>query len=172
MPTLERVRNEIVSVMTLTLYFLVWFGFLMLLKYLLLSNYEIEFSGMSKAVIGALVLAKVVLVLEYVPFGAWVRSRAAWVDVVLRTTMYTAGVFVVMVAEKAFESRSEYGGFVEAATALFARVEIYQLWLDLICVCAALLSYNILSVIHKNIGKGALMKMLLSPLPAQPVQER
>ncbi len=167
MTAVQKVRKEIEAVIVLTLYFLAWLGFLMLLKYLLLSDYEIEFSGVSKAVIGALVLAKVVLVLEYVPLGRWVRSRPAYVDVLLRTIMYTAGVFVVMVAEKAFEERHEHGGFVDTVFTLFDRVEIYHLWLSLICVSAALLSYNILSVIHRTLGKGALLRMLLSPLPAE-----
>jgi hypothetical protein len=168
--TVEKVKHEIVSVAVLMLYFLTWLGFLMLLKYLLLADYEIQFSGISKAVVGALVLAKVVLVLEYVPLGKWVRSQAAWVDVILRTGMYTAGVFVVMVLEKAFEGRQEHGGFMEAMNALFTQVDIYHLWLNLICVSAALLSYNIISVLHKNLGKGVLLRMLLSPTPAEPVQ--
>ena len=167
MHAVEKVKKELVSVVVLTLYFLTWLGFLMLLKYLLLANYRIEFSGISVAVVGALVLAKVVLVLEYVPLGTWVRSQAAWVDVLLRTLLYTWGVFIVLVAEKGLEERHQYGGFVKAVIALFEKVEIYHLWMSLICVSAALLSYNVLSVIHKNLGKGAILRMLLSPLPAQ-----
>jgi hypothetical protein len=166
----QKIQQEIKAVVVLTLYFLTWLGFLMLLKYLLLAEYRIEFSDMSKALIGALVLAKVVLVLEYVPLGKWVRARPAWVDVVLRTVMYTAGVFVVMVAEKGFEGRHEYSGFAGAVNALFVHVEIYHLWLSLLCVSAALLSYNILSVIHKNFGKGALLRMMMKPLPAEPIR--
>lgn len=170
MSIVEKVKHEIVSVVILTLYFMTWLGFLMLLKYLLLADYEIRFSGISKAVVGSLVLAKVVLVLEYVPLGKWVRSQAAWVDVVLRTVMYSVGVFVVMVLEKVFEGRQEQGGFIEAINALFAQVDIYHLWLSLICVSAALLSYNIISVLHKNLGKGVLLRMLLSPTPSEPVK--
>lgn len=172
MGTVEKVKHEIVSVVVLTLYFLAWLGFLMLLKYLLLANYSIEYFDMSKAFVGALVLAKVVLVLEYVSFGKWVRARPAWVDVALRTLLYTFGVFIVMVAEKAFEQRHDYGGFLQAVRGLFFHVEIYHLWLSLICVSAALLSYNVLSVIHKNLGIGALLKMMMKPLPATgPVSE-
>ena len=162
----EKIKKELGSVGFLTLYFLSWLSFLMLLKYLLLADYRIESAGVSEAVIGALVLAKVVLLLEYVPLGAWVRRQAAWVDVLLRTLFYTFGVFVVMVAEKGLEARHAHGGFVNAVIALFGQVEMYHLWLSLICVSAALLSYNVLSVIHKNLGKGVVLRMLLAPLPA------
>lgn len=169
MGTIEKIKHELVSVIVLTLYFLVWISFLMLLKYLLLAHYAVGTLDMSKAVIGALVLAKVVLVLEYVPFGKRVRAQAAWVDVVLRTAFYTAGVFVVMVLEKAFESRREADGFMQAVVVLFHDVAIYHLLLSLICVSAALLSYNIISVLHKNLGKGVMLRMLRSPLPDKPI---
>ena len=57
---------------------------IVLLKYLVLAEYQVAFHGLSVALVGALVLAKVVLVLEHVALGQWVRARPAWVDVVLR----------------------------------------------------------------------------------------
>ena len=76
----QKLKHEIVIVISLTFYFACWFGALVLLKYLLLSEYQIAFTGLSVALIGALVLAKVVL--EHVPLGAWVQTRPTWVAVV------------------------------------------------------------------------------------------
>ena len=165
MSIMQKVKEEIAAIISLTLYFLAWLGFLMLLKFLLLANYKIEFTDFSIAVVGALVLAKVVLILEHVPMGTWVRSKAAWVDVTLRTALYTFGVFVILVLEKGFEGRHEYGGFTASVMTLFEHAEIYHVWLNFISLSAALLSYNILSVVRKNLGKGALVQMLLRPLP-------
>ena len=81
----QKLKHEVVTVFSLTLYFGCWLGVFVLIKYLLLAEYQVSFSGFSIALFGALVLAKVVLVLEYVPLGAWVEARAAWVDVLLRT---------------------------------------------------------------------------------------
>ena len=166
----QKIMKELVALVSLMLYFSVWLGFLELLKYLILADYQIAFIGISMALVGALVLAKVVLILEYVPFGAWVRSRAAWVDVALRTTLYAFGVFVVLLLEKAFEGRHEYGGFVASLNAVFQHADIYHVWLNFICLSGALLSYNILSVVRKNLGKGTLLRMLLSPLPEEPIE--
>lgn len=161
----QKVKKEIETLVSLMLYFLGWLGFLMLLKFLLLADYKIGFSDFSIAVVGALVLAKVVLVLENVQLGTWVRSKAAWVDVTLRTALYIFGVFVVMLLEKGFEGRHEYGGFTASVIALFEHAEIYHVWLNFISLSAALLSYNILSVVRKNLGKGVLLRMFLTPLP-------
>ena len=161
----QKLKHEIVAVILVTLYFSCWLGALVLLKYLVLAEYQIALSGFSVALIGALVLAKVVLVLEHVPFGAWVRARPAWVTVVLQTALYTFGVFILLLLEKAFEGRHEYDGFSASLIALFQHVDITHVWLNTICLSAALLSYNMLSVVRKRLGKGVLLQMFLTPLP-------
>ena len=161
----QKFRHEIAAVIALTLYFGCWLGVLVLLKYLLLAEYHIAFNHFSVALVGALVLAKVVLVLEHVSFGAWVRSRPAWVDVVLRTVLYAFGVFVVLLLEKAFEGRHEYDGFGASLVMQFQHADSIHVWLNTICLSAALLSYNMLSVMRKRLGKGALLRMFLTPLP-------
>jgi len=160
-----KLKHEIAAVAFLTFYFGCWLGALVLLKYLLLSEYQIAFSGMSVALVGALVLAKVVLILELVPLGVWVRAQPAWVDVVLRTALYSFGVFVLLLIEKAFEGRHEYGGFGASLTAVFQHADVYHVWVNTICLSGALLSYNLLSVVRKRLGKGALLRMFSTPLP-------
>ncbi len=161
----QKLKHEIVAVVWLTFYFGCWLGVLSLLKYLLLAEYKIEFSGFSLALIGALVLAKVVLVLEYIPLGPWVRDRPVWVDVVLRTTLYVFGLFIVLLLEKAFDGRHEYDSFSASLIALFQHADMNHVWLNIICLSAALLSYNMLSVVRKRLGKGAFLQMFLTPLP-------
>jgi len=166
----QKLKHEIVAVITLTCYFSCWLGALVLLKYLLLAEYHIAFSGLSVAVVGALVLAKVVLLLEHVSLGAWVRERPAWVDVVLRTALYAFGVFVLLLLEKAFEGRHEYDSFGESLVAVFQHANAIHVWLNTLCLSAALLSYNMLSVVRKRLGKGALLRMFLTPLPKESEQ--
>lgn len=160
----QQLKHEIAAVISLTFYFVCWLGALLLLKYLLLAEYQIAFSGLSVALLGALVLAKVVLVLEHVSLGAWVHARPAWVGVVLRTALYVFGVFVVLLLEKAFEGRHEYDSFGASLIAVFQHADVHHVWLNTICLSAALLSYNILSVVRKRLGKGALLQMFLTPL--------
>jgi len=117
--------------------------------------------------VGTLVLAKVVLVLEHVPLGAWTRTRPALLDVVLRTLLYTVGVFVVLLLEKAFEGRHEHGGFGPSLIALFQHAEVPHVWVNTICMTGALLGYNAITVVRRHLGEGALIRLFLSPLPEQ-----
>ena len=74
------------------LYFGCWLAALIVLKKLMLAEYQIQFNGFSQALIGALILSKVVLVLEHVPLGEWITARSAGVDIMLRTGLDAFGV--------------------------------------------------------------------------------
>jgi hypothetical protein len=73
----HKLKDEIKAVGLTTLYFATWIGVLVVLKQLVLEEYRIQFNGLSMALVGALILAKVVLVLEHVPLGGWIRTRPA-----------------------------------------------------------------------------------------------
>lgn len=164
----EKLKHELKAVGLAMLYFVCWIAVLILLKQLVLAEYEIAFHGLSLAVIGALILAKVVLVLEHVSLGEWIRSQPAWVDVILRTALYAVGLIVVLLLEKGFEARHEYGGFIPALAAMFQSANAHHVLANAISLSGALLGYNVLNVLRRNLGEGALLKMFLAPLPLEP----
>ncbi|MBE0571778.1 MAG: hypothetical protein IH618_09570 [Ignavibacteriaceae bacterium] len=163
----EKLKHELKSVGIATLYFLIWFGFLMLIKVLLLEDYDIEFTGVSMVIVGALVVAKVILIMEYIPLGSWVKKQPAYVDVILRTVLYSLGVLVILILEKGFEGSGEYGGFLSSVRQAFNHVDIYHVWVNTIVVFGALLVFNTISIFRKQLGKGGLMRMLLVPPPEE-----
>jgi hypothetical protein len=161
----QKLKDEIKALTLAGLYFTAWISALLLLKDLLLAEYDIAFEGWSVALVGALVLSKVVLILEHAPLGAWIRAQPAWVDVVLRTALYSFGVAVVLVLEKGFEARHEHGGFGPAVAALFQQRDIPHVWVNTLCLSGALFGYNVLSVVRRHLGVKGLRRMFLSPLP-------
>lgn len=156
----QKALKELKSVLLATLYFGCWLAVLVLIKQLILAEYNIRFDGMTTALIGALILAKVVLVLEHVSLGTWVRKQPAWVDVVLRTALYATGVLVILILEKGFEGRSEYGGFVQSVSNIWQHEDIYHVWANVIVITGALLVYNIMSVVRDHLGEGGFFRLL------------
>ena len=161
------VVREIRAVGLVAFYFGCWLAFLVLAKKLLLEEYQIAFSGMSRVLVGTIVLSKVVLVLERVPLGEWVRARPAWVDVVLRTVFFAVAVFVLVWVEKGFDRRHEYGGFGTAMSAVLQHSDAAHIWVNTLCLSLALLGYNALSVIRRYLGDGGLIRLFFSPLPQE-----
>jgi hypothetical protein len=146
-----------------TLYFAIWIGALVVLKELILAEYDVDYRGLTSALVGALILAKVVLVLEHVPLGSWVRHQPAWVDVASRTVLYTVGVFIVIVLEKSFEGRHEHGGFLASMTAAFNDARLDHALANIICVAGALLSFNVITLISESLGEGGLKRIFVTP---------
>lgn len=161
----EKFIHELKAIFWTSLYFLIWIGVLVSLKSFLLAEYQIGFYEYSIMLVGALVGAKVVLIMENIPLGSWTKSTPAIVEILVRTLLYLLGVFIIMVLEKAFESRVEYGGFENAVKGLWGKTEFYHIIVNTICVFGALLGFNLWAVIKKHHGDGWLVKILSSPAP-------
>ena len=154
--------SELKSLAVTALYFGSWLFVLVVLKKLVLAEYHIEFRGFSLALIGALVIAKVVLVLEHVSLGKWVESRPAVLDLALRTVFYGTGVAIMLLLEKAFEARHENGGFLPALVRVFDHRDIHHVWANAICLSWALLGFNTLSVLRRHFGTQVLARVFFS----------
>ena len=152
----NKLKDGLKAVVLATLYFAVWIGVLTALKVLVLEEYRIGFRAWSIALVGALVLAKVVLLLAHVPLGSLTRGRPALVAVIVRLMLCGPGVLVALVLEKAFESRQEHGDFMSSLIVVFLHGEIHHVWANTICLTGALLGYNILSALRRHLGEGAL----------------
>jgi len=165
MSTSQKIKHEIKALGEAMLYFALWVGMFIVLKKLVLAEYHIEYKGLSKALIGVLILSKVVLILEYVPLGSWTRNKPAWVDVVLRTLLYTTGVFVVMLLEKSFDERHESGGIVPAISGVFHQGNLDHVMASTLVISCSLLVYNTLSIVRGHLGNRGIISLLRLPRP-------
>lgn len=168
----QRVWQEVVEVAFATLFFAAWLYILVVLKILLLDTYHIRTRGLLAALIGAVILAKVVLVLEHVPLGAWVRRRAPVYDLVLRTALYGLGVLLVLIIEKAFEARHEYGGFGRATVQVYHHRDMPHVWVNGIAVIVGLLFFNVFAIIRRFVGGPRLVRLFFSDAPSEPQTPR
>jgi hypothetical protein len=161
----EKLKAEIKAVVLATLFFAAWLGALMLLKVLILEDYHIRFTSFSLVLVGALILGKVVLILEHVSLGSWLRNHPVIVEVLLRTLLYALGTLVVLLLEKSFESRHEHGGFLRALANVFEHRDMPHVWTNAICLGGALLFYNLLSAVNRRLDGGLTGAFLSPPAP-------
>ena len=99
---MKKLLDEIKSIARISSYFAIVFLLMMVMKKLYLEDYDIAFSGISQALIGALIMAKVIILVDLISFGEWLKRLPTIYDVVFRTIIYTLGVVIVIVLEKAF----------------------------------------------------------------------
>lgn len=155
----QKVVHEIKEILNVTLYFAVWLGILMLLKKLLLADYNIEFKGVSIVLISSLIIAKVVLLMDLIPLGMGIKKHPVYVDVIVRTLWYTFGVLIVSLLEKAFESRNENGGFSEALQAIFQHRDIYKVWANTLVVGLSIFWFQVWRSIKSYLKNGELVNL-------------
>ena len=158
----QRVFKEIKSVAIATVYFTIWFGILMFLKTMILTEYKVEFSGISMAIIGALILAKVVLVIDLIPVSNWTREHSAAYFIFFRTFFIIVAVFILLLLEKAFEARHEYGGFGSALSQVFRHSGVYHLWASVTVVSIAVFWFNVIFVLRRFLGEQKLKQLFFS----------
>jgi hypothetical protein len=156
---LKKILKELNTIARTALYFAIVFIILMVMKKLYLKDYDIEFNGISQALIGALIMSKVVILMEYISLGNWVKHQPAIIDVILRTILYTAGVLVVIVLEKSFEKRHVADGFIHAMALVFTDRDIYHVWATIIGSAVSLFVYNSFSVVQRAMGKAGLSNL-------------
>lgn len=166
----ENLIHELKMLGLITLYFAVWVGIILFLTKLLLAQYGIHFSALALALIGVLLLAKVVVLMEHIPIEAWVRKQPPVVPVILRTIIYTLGVLAALTIEKAFETRHEYGSLARALTRIYQHPDYPRVLFNTICVALAILCFNILSVLRRHFGRSGLRRLFFTP-PAQGREE-
>jgi hypothetical protein len=168
MMILEKLKHEIKAVFLVTLFFAAWLGVLMGVKALILEDYHIRFTGFSMALVGALILGKVVLILEHVPLRVWLRRHPVLVEVLVRTLLYAIGTLVVLLLERSIESRHEHGGILPALANIFKHRDMPHVWANTICLGGALLFYNLFSTLKHELGPGGLARVFLSPPKSDP----
>jgi len=159
----QRLKDELRIVLLTTTYFACWVGWLSIIKHLLLADYTVAIYGWTTAIVGTLLLSKVVLVLERVPLGRRIRAGPPWIEVLLRTALYMLGVFAALVVEAGVRGWREHGGFIPAVTAALAEREARHMTVNALAIGASLLVYNAIAVIRRRLGRGALIRMFLRP---------
>ncbi len=159
MKVLKKIIEEIKIILRTATYFAIVFLLMMVMKKLYLKDYDIEFTGISQALIGALIMSKVIILMELITLGPWVQRQPPIVDVVLRTLLYTAGVAIVVLLEKAFEDRHKANGFADSISYVLSHRDIYHVWATTIGAAGSIFVYNSFSVVQRTMGKNGLIKL-------------
>lgn len=156
--------HEFLQVLPPTIFFFFGFNLILLTKRLILAEYLIQFTGFFIATAAALVVGKVVLVVDKMPFLRRFDYAPLAQPILFKTAIYTGVVFLVRLVE-AFVRYAAEGGiiggghFVEHVLGTFSwhRFIATQLW-----VFVLFLVYVAASEINNLLGDGELFKILFT----------
>jgi hypothetical protein len=163
---INRIKEELKDSLFTAIYLLIWFGIMILIKKLLLADYHIEFSRTTVFIAGALGVSHAIDIFGKVPLFRK-SSPPAIFEIISRILIVLIGVFILLILEKSFDARHEYGGFVNAFRNLTSHADIYHVWVNTIAVLGALTFYYLWSLVKKHLGGKNLWDILRAPVPGK-----
>ena len=163
MSMLSVVKREARHTGVVALYLLLCFGIFTTLNKLFLATYEIEASALMPAVIGALALAKVVVLLDLTPIATHLDTRhPIWVATLAKTLFYCAVSAPVLFAERAWHFYRETGAFGEGIVEAWKHMDPNRVLAKVIIVGLVFGCYHLYHAIDRRLGQNTLRRIILS----------
>jgi hypothetical protein len=145
-----------------TIFFFIGFNFILFTKRLILDDYLIQFGGFFIATTAALIVGKVVLVADKMPFLRHFDHAPLAQPILFKTAVYTLLVCAARLIEAFIHYAAEggtmgHGGFIEHQLGVFSwdRFIATQMWIFVL-----FLVYVTANEINKLLGDGELFKIL------------
>ena len=127
------IAKEIREALPATIFFLFLFHLIALTKAVSLNDYSITTLRAVGATLGALIVAKAILVVDALPMSGLFSGRRA-VQILWKTILYSIVVLLFKVVEEAIPLVSKHGGVVSVVKAMYHEVSwplfaVVSLWI-------------------------------------------
>lgn len=162
MKTIKFLIKELKESFLISCYFFISFCVIVLLKKLFLAQYGIEYYGLPIAFLGAIIVGKVVVVLDRTSFGNVFKNSAVIINILWRSFIYSIMTYAALYAEQIFQiyrkSESLYSAMIER----YSQRDLDYFLATSVCIFISFSAYNIFSEIDRHLGRGELVKMLFN----------
>lgn len=160
---MESLKRELKKIGSLSLFFFIGYGYILLIMKLLLKEFSVDVSIFAKVVIYALVSAKSVAIMDMTPWMNRFDESPRYLQVLYKTAVYTFAVFVLSLIENLFHAYHETKA-LGSALMLFLETRSFDRFLAiLLCVSTVFLIHNIFQELDSYLGKGNLSKFFFKP---------
>ena len=160
-------RKEFVAILPVFLFFLVGFLLLISLIKLALAQFSVEITVLSNAVVGALLAAKAVLVLDETPLARSLEHYRRIVAVAVKTFFYGTITLFLGYVERILDALHKVHHFNAAVRYVLAHASLSRLLAWPLGISLVFAIYFALFEINQRMGAGALWTLFFdSPKPA------
>jgi len=155
---IQSLKHEIKKVGSLSLFFFVGYGYILLLMKLFLKEFAVDVMVVGKALIYALISAKSVAIMDMMTWLKRFSESARYLQVLYKTAFYTFAVFVLSGLENLFHAYHETKALLPALM-LFLETRSFSRFLGILLgVSIIFLIHNIFQELDQYLGKGNLSK--------------
>jgi hypothetical protein len=152
-------HHEFVAAWPVFLFFLVGFLLELLLIKLAVAQFSIPLAALSTAVVGALLAAKAVLILDEMPLARKLEHYRRIVAVVIKTLLYGIGTLLLGYIERFLEALHRVGTFDGAFRDIIDQGNLYRFFAWVLGISLIFAIYFVWSEINERMGRGALWSL-------------
>ena len=154
------VAKEIREIVPATIFFLWLFHMIALTKAVIVGDYSITAMRATFATVGALIVAKAILIVENLPIARLFSSRLVF-NVLWKTLLFGAVAFLFRFIEELIPLISKHESLVTAIAHVYEEIPWPQFWVFQLWVFSALLLYCLASELVRMVGAEEVKRMLL-----------
>ena len=158
---LRAIKHELLEIIPPTIFFFVAFNVLTYTKRLMLEQYGIEFSGFVTATVGALIVAKVVLIADRIPFINKYPDKPLIYNAAWKTAIYVLVTLVVRFLEYLIPHWWQYKNLRVALDHLWAETVWPHFWAIQIWLVCLFFVYVSFREFARAVGEERFFKMFL-----------
>ena len=155
------IKHELQEAIVPTTFFFIVFHLVAATKTLMLESYKVPPTGAAVATVGALIVAKAVLIADKLPFINLFLGKPLILSIVWKTAIYGFLCFVFRCIEELIPLLSKHEALGTAAGHLISNVSWPHFWALQIWLLLALILYNTVTELDKHFGAGSMRKALL-----------
>lgn len=143
------------------IFFLFAFLLLVITKRLIQREFAIPLSGFGAALIGALIVGKVVLIADNLPLMNQFPNKPLLYNIAWKSSIYFLTTFLVRYIEHIIPFFREYGGILEANRHLLAEVVWPHFWIIQLWLAVLFFTYCAVRELIRVIGKEKVIRLFL-----------
>ena len=159
----QRVKQEFIGVIPAAVYFFIALQLLALTRALILREYDIELSSFVAAAEGALVVAKVIMVVDLLPFVNRFPDKPIVYNITWKAAIYFIAACFARYIEHLFYFVREYGDLTAANRHLFDDIIWSRFWVIQIWVFVLLLIYCVMKELVRVFGRDRVRTVFFGP---------
>jgi len=155
------VAREIREALPALVFFLFLFHMIALTKAVLLGDYSITALRATGSTIGALIVAKAILLVEALPIARLFSGRRV-AHVLWKTLLFAAVVLLFRFVEEIIPLTSKHGGVVAATKAMYGEISWPLFWVLALWILGGLFLYCLASELVRAVGPEKVKELLFS----------
>lgn len=161
MKLLKTLKHEFLLVLPPTIFFLIAFTLILATQRLILREYGIPLTGFSKAIIGALLVGKVVLIVDNLPFVNKFPDKPLLYNTLWKTLIYFLAALLVRYLEHVAPLAWQLQDFAEANRRLAEEIVWPHFWLIQMWLVVLFFVYCAMRELVRAIGREKVVQMFI-----------